>query len=82
MVTSLFIPNIENIIDMIKKNIFRPLPNANRNNVALLAKILLILKVLVFYQKNKIIIQLEVIITQIILLIFKKRSIQIIIIIF
>ena len=80
--TSLFIPNIENIIDMIKKNIFRPLPNANRNNVALLAKILLILKVLVFYQKNKIIIQLEVIITQIILLIFKKRSIQIIIIIF
>ena len=63
MVTSLFISNIENIIDMIKKNIFRPLPNANRNNVALLAKILLILKVLVFYQKNKIIIQLEVIIT-------------------
>ena len=29
-VTQLFIPNIENVMDMIKKNIFRPLPNANR----------------------------------------------------
>ena len=35
MVTSLFIPNIENVIDMIKKNIFRPLPNSNRNNISL-----------------------------------------------
>ena len=35
MVTSLFIQNIDNVMDMIKKNIFRPLPNANRNNVAL-----------------------------------------------
>ena len=34
MVTSLFIPNIDNVMDMIKKNIFRPLPNANRNNDA------------------------------------------------
>ena len=32
MVTQLFIPNIENVMDMIKKNIFRPLPNANRGN--------------------------------------------------
>jgi len=29
MVTQLFIPNIENVMDMIKKNIFRPLPNSN-----------------------------------------------------
>ena len=34
MVTQLFIPNIENVMDMIKKNIFRPLPNANRGNLA------------------------------------------------
>ena len=32
MVTQLFIPHIENVMDMIKKNIFRPLPNANRGN--------------------------------------------------
>ena len=32
MVTQLFVPNIENVMDMIKKNIFRPLPNANRGN--------------------------------------------------
>ena len=32
MVTQLFIPNIESIMDMIKKNIFRPLPNANRGS--------------------------------------------------
>ena len=30
MVTQLFIPNIETVMDMIKKNIFRPLPNTNR----------------------------------------------------
>ena len=30
MVTQLFVPNIESVMDMIKKNIFRPLPNANR----------------------------------------------------
>ena len=29
-VTQLFVPNIESVMDMIKKNIFRPLPNANR----------------------------------------------------
>ena len=34
MVTQLFIPNIETVMDMIKKNIFRPLPNANRGNLA------------------------------------------------
>ena len=34
LVTSLFISNIDNVIDMIKKNIFRPLPNT-KNNVAL-----------------------------------------------
>lgn len=35
LVTQFFIPNIENVMDMIKKNIFRPLPNTNRNNIAL-----------------------------------------------
>ena len=34
MVTQLFIPNIETVMDMIKKNIFRPLPNTNRGNLA------------------------------------------------
>ena len=34
MVTQLFIPNIENVMDMIKKNIFRPLPNTNGGNLA------------------------------------------------
>ena len=34
MVTNYFITNIERM-DMIKKNIFRPLPSTNRNNVAL-----------------------------------------------
>ena len=34
-VTSLFIPNIESVMDMIKKNIFRPLPSTSRSNVAL-----------------------------------------------
>ena len=34
MVTQLFIPNIESVMDMIKKNIFRPLPNTNRGNLA------------------------------------------------
>ena len=32
MVTRLFIPNIESIIDMNKKNIFHPLPNASQGN--------------------------------------------------
>ena len=32
MVTQLFVPNIESVMDMIKKNIFRPLPNANRGS--------------------------------------------------
>ena len=35
MVTSLFIPNSGNAMDMIKKDIFRPLPNSNRNNINL-----------------------------------------------
>ena len=35
LVTSLFIPNIESVMDMIKKNIFRPLPCTNRANVSL-----------------------------------------------
>ena len=35
MVTNYFITNIESVMDMIKKNIFRPLPSTNRNNVAL-----------------------------------------------
>ena len=34
MVTQLFIPNIESVMDIIKKNIFRALPNANRGNLA------------------------------------------------
>ena len=33
MVTQLFVPNIENDMDMIKKNIFGPLPNTNRGNL-------------------------------------------------
>ena len=33
MVTLLFIPNIESVMDMIKKNIFRPLPKTNRGNL-------------------------------------------------
>ena len=32
MVTQLFIPNIETVMDMIKKNIFRPLPNTHKGN--------------------------------------------------
>ena len=32
MVTKLFIPTIEDVMDMIKKNIFRPLPKTNRGN--------------------------------------------------
>ena len=35
MVINLFIPNIENVMDMIKKNIFRPLPCTNRSNLNL-----------------------------------------------
>ena len=35
LVTSLFIPHIESVMDMIKKNIFRPLPCTNRTNVSL-----------------------------------------------
>ena len=35
MVTNLFIPNIDNVMDMIKKNIFRPLPCTNRSNLNL-----------------------------------------------
>ena len=35
MVTNYFITNIESVLDMNKKNIFRPLPSTNRNNVAL-----------------------------------------------
>ena len=34
-VTNLFIPNIESVMDMIKKNIFRPLPNTGANNLKL-----------------------------------------------
>lgn len=34
-VTTLFIPNIDSVMDMIKKNIFRPLPCTNRSNLAL-----------------------------------------------
>ena len=33
MVTQLFVPNIENDMDMIKKNNFGPLPNTNRGNL-------------------------------------------------
>lgn len=35
MVTQQFVPNIESVMDMIKKNIFRPLPNTNRGNAGL-----------------------------------------------
>jgi len=35
MVTSLFIPHIDLVMDMIQKNIFRPLPGLKKNNIAL-----------------------------------------------
>lgn len=35
MVTSLFIPHIEIVMEMITKNIFRPLPSLKRNNINL-----------------------------------------------
>ena len=35
MVTSLFIPHIELAIEMITKNIFRPLPSLKKNNINL-----------------------------------------------
>ena len=34
MVVSLIIPNIEDVMTMVEKNIFRPLPNFQRSNLA------------------------------------------------
>ena len=33
-VASLIIPNLDEVMQMIEKNIFRPLPNINKNNLA------------------------------------------------
>ena len=35
MVAQYYIPNFEEVMNMIKKNIFRPLPNTNRGNLSI-----------------------------------------------